>query len=85
MCIRDRSYILAVSTIPFLINAVWSWLYGEKAGNNPWRGLTLEWTTTSPPAIENFEELPVLTHGPYDYGLKQEPKGTIEGEPVLSS
>ncbi|MBD2137897.1 cytochrome c oxidase subunit I [Anabaena sp. FACHB-1237] len=79
------SYILAVSTIPFLINALWSWLYGEKAGNNPWRGLTLEWNTTSPPAIENFEELPVLTNGPYDYGLKRENKGTIEPEAVLSS
>jgi hypothetical protein len=26
--------------------------------------------TTSPPAIENFEKLPVLTTGPYDYGVK---------------
>ncbi|MBD2462221.1 cytochrome c oxidase subunit I [Oscillatoria sp. FACHB-1407] len=63
------SYILAVSTIPFLVNAVWSWLYGEKAGNNPWRGLTLEWMTTSPPPIENFEVTPVLVSGPYDYGM----------------
>ncbi|WP_413174169.1 cytochrome c oxidase subunit I [Anabaena azotica] len=63
------SYILAISTLPFIINAVWSWLYGPKAANNPWRGLTLEWMTTSPPAIENFEKLPVLTTGPYDYGV----------------
>ncbi|MDX2213225.1 MAG: cytochrome c oxidase subunit I [Oculatellaceae cyanobacterium bins.114] len=62
------SYILAVSTIPFLVNAVWSWLYGKKAGNNPWRALTLEWSTTSPPPIENFEVTPVLISGPYDYG-----------------
>jgi cytochrome c oxidase subunit 1 len=26
--------------------------------------------TTSPPEIENFEKLPVLTTGPYDYGVK---------------
>ncbi|MBD1869358.1 cytochrome c oxidase subunit I [Leptolyngbya sp. FACHB-671] len=62
------SYILAVSTLPFLANAGWSWISGKKAGNNPWRALTFEWMTTSPPAIENFEELPVLTSGPYDYG-----------------
>ncbi len=75
------SYILAISTLPFLINAIWSWLYGEKAGNNPWQGLTLEWTTTSPPAIENFEQLPVLTTGPYDYGMSKE---RTETKPVLT-
>jgi cytochrome c oxidase subunit I len=63
------SYILAVSTIPFLINACWSWVKGKPAGDNPWRGLTLEWQTTSPPPIENFDALPVLTSGPYDYGM----------------
>jgi cytochrome c oxidase subunit 1 len=62
------SYILAISTIPFLINAVWSWFNGPKAPDNPWRALTLEWQTSSPPAIENFETLPVLLTGPYDYG-----------------
>ncbi len=63
------SYILAVSTIPFLVNACWSWIAGQKAEGNPWNALTLEWQTTSPPPIENFEVLPVLTSGPYDYGM----------------
>jgi cytochrome c oxidase subunit 1 len=67
------SYILAVSTIPFLINAVWSWFRGPIAPANPWRALSLEWQTTSPPMIENFEELPVLQVGPYDYGLGYSP------------
>ncbi|QSV54260.1 MAG: cytochrome c oxidase subunit I [Dolichospermum sp. UKL201] len=75
------SYILAVSTLPFIINAVWSWFYGEKAGNNPWQALTLEWMTSSPPSIENFETLPVLTTGPYDYGVSQE---RVETESVLT-
>ena len=75
------SYILAVSTLPFIINAVWSWFYGEKAGNNPWQALTLEWMTSSPPSIENFETLPVLTTGPYDYGVSEE---RVETEPVLT-
>lgn len=63
------SYILAVSTIPFLVNAVWSWLKGPKAPANPWQGLTLEWMTTSPPPVENFHKDPVLAVGPYDYGI----------------
>ena len=63
------AYMLAVSTIPFLVNAVWSWHYGPLAGDNPWQALTLEWTTPSPPPVENFDREPVLAIGPYDYGM----------------
>jgi cytochrome c oxidase subunit I len=63
------AYVLAASVIPFTINILWSWIAGAKAGDNPWNALTLEWTTSSPPLIENWEELPIVTHGPYDYGL----------------
>jgi cytochrome c oxidase subunit I len=66
------SYLLAVSTVPFLINAIWSWFKGPKAADNPWNALTLEWQTSSPPEIENFAVLPVLTTGPYDYGVEEE-------------
>ncbi|MDT9188213.1 MAG: cytochrome c oxidase subunit I [Limnospira sp. PMC 894.15] len=65
------TYILAVSTFPFIINAVWSWLKGPKAPGNPWDALTLEWMTSSPPPIENFHTTPVLRTGPYDYGMKK--------------
>jgi cytochrome c oxidase subunit 1 len=67
--------VLGISVIPFFINAIWSWLYGFKATDNPWDALTLEWTTSSPPPIENWAVLPVVTHGPYDYG-KSDP--TVE-------
>lgn len=63
------SFILAVSTLPFVVNVLWSLVKGEKASRNPWRALTLEWQTSSPPPIENFEEEPVLWAGPYDYGI----------------
>jgi cytochrome c oxidase subunit 1 len=66
------SYILAVSTIPFLINVLVSIWKGAKAARNPWRALTLEWQTSSPPIIENFEETPVLWAGPYEYGIDTE-------------
>ncbi len=70
------SYILAVSTFPFIINVIWNWMFGAKAGDNPWQALTLEWMTTSPPAIENFEGQPILKTGPYDYGMEQEETDT---------
>jgi len=66
------SYILALSSFPFIFNILWSLYKGEKAARNPWRALTLEWQTASPPIIENFEEAPVLWAGPYDYGIDTE-------------
>ncbi|WP_017294599.1 cytochrome c oxidase subunit I [Geminocystis herdmanii] len=66
------AYVMAVSTLPFIINVVWSLAKGTQAERNPWRALTLEWQTASPPIIENFEEEPVLWSGPYDYGIDDE-------------
>jgi cytochrome c oxidase subunit 1 len=63
------SYILAVSTFPLIINAVWSWIGGAKASGNPWDALTMEWQTASPPPVENFIGEPVRLTGPYDYGM----------------
>lgn len=62
------SFILAISTVPFLINAVWSWVAGQKASSNPWGGITPEWLTSSPPPVENWiGEAPLVTE-PYGYG-----------------
>ncbi len=66
------SYILALSTLPFLVSILLGLFKGKEAGRNPWRALTLEWQTTSPPSIENFDEPPVLWAGPYEYGIDSE-------------
>ncbi|HIK54152.1 MAG TPA: cytochrome c oxidase subunit I [Synechococcales cyanobacterium M55_K2018_004] len=63
------AYILGISVLPFLINVIWSWMKGPAAGDNPWNSLSLEWTTSSPPPIENWDVVPAITHGPYDYGM----------------
>src|SRR5438270_923451 len=53
----------------FLFNLVWSIYKGEKAGPNPWRATSLEWTVSSPPPVGNFNgELARVNHGPYEYG-----------------
>ncbi|MFT4974690.1 MAG: cytochrome c oxidase subunit 1 [Myxococcota bacterium] len=45
-----------------------SLLRGEKASQNPWGGMSMEWTDCACPPIEhNFEHDPVCTHGPYDF------------------
>jgi cytochrome c oxidase subunit 1 len=62
------AFLLGASVLPFLYNAIISWVRGPRAVANPWRALTLEWQTSSPPPEHNFEHLPTVTHGPYDYG-----------------
>ncbi len=60
--------VLAISTLPFLINVFWSLWKGQPAGDNPWKACTGEWLTSSPPPVENWlHEAPLVTE-PYDYG-----------------
>ena len=58
LIITVSSFLIAFSVFIFLINIVRSWNHGEIAGNDPWRGNTLEWATTSPPPPYNFERIP---------------------------
>lgn len=62
------AFLLGVSTLPFIVNMVASWLYGVRSVDNPWHATGLEWTTTSPPPRDNFAVIPVVTRPPYDYG-----------------
>jgi cytochrome c oxidase subunit I len=65
-------FLLGMSTLPFIFNMVISWMQGDKAPNNPWRAIGLEWLVSSPPPVENFEETPIIISEPYGYG-KSEP------------
>ncbi len=65
-------FLLGMSTLPFLLNIIGSWVQGEQAPKNPWRAIGLEWLISSPPSAENFEELPIVIAEPYGYG-KSEP------------
>jgi cytochrome c oxidase subunit 1 len=59
-------YILGVGLFIMIYN-LFKGRKGPIAPANPWKGKTLEWQIPSPPPVENFEEIPVITHGPYDY------------------
>jgi cytochrome c oxidase subunit 1 len=61
------TWILGAGFIIMAVYLLRSLKTGEKAPDNPWGGLTLEWKTTSPPPLENFETVPEITHDPYDY------------------
>jgi cytochrome c oxidase subunit 1 len=61
------SWVLALGILLMFVNFVRGLYAGEPAPANPWKGLTLEWQTASPPPTENFEEIPVITDWPYGY------------------
>jgi len=61
------AFILGFGAFIMLYNLIWSRRKGEIAEMNPWNGKTLEWTIASPPPLENFDEIPVITKPPYDY------------------
>ncbi|MBW4628725.1 MAG: cytochrome c oxidase subunit I [Brasilonema octagenarum HA4186-MV1] len=65
-------FLLGVSTLPFILNMIGSWMHDQQASKNPWRAIGLEWLVSSPPPVENFEETPVVVGEPYGYG-KSEP------------
>jgi cytochrome c oxidase subunit 1 len=52
------AFILGVSFLLLLANALRSLRAGVPAGNDPWDGRTLEWRIPSPPPPENFPVIP---------------------------
>jgi cytochrome c oxidase subunit 1 len=67
--ISIAAFVLGASTLVFLYNMVSSWRGGARAEANPWRALTLEWQVSSPPPIFNFDVVPTVVGGPYEYGV----------------
>jgi cytochrome c oxidase subunit 1 len=67
--------VLAIGYLLPAIYFAYSLRYGEPAPANPWGATGLEWKTPSPPPTHNFDKLPVVTHGAYDYS-------TVNGEVI---
>ena len=54
------AFVIAISVLVFLINAVTSFRKPKQMEADPWDARTLEWSTSSPPPEYNFEEIPVV-------------------------
>ena len=68
------SWILITGLIIMFTNLIKSLKNGPiVTAQNIWGGETLEWKVDTPPIHENFEEIPLITSGPYEYKENDEP------------
>lgn len=62
------SWVLGLGLFIVAFNLLGSLFRKMDAPQNPWGAATLEWTNaSSPPITHNFDHVPVVEHGPYDY------------------
>jgi len=67
------AFALFASQFLFIGNFVWSLFKGKKAEQNPWRDNGLEWTLPNPAPHGNWEKVPTVYRGPYEYSLPGAP------------
>lgn len=66
------SWVLGIGMFLMFVNLMNGLFNGEKAPQNPYNSLSLEWQVPSPPPVENFEKIPHVTDWTYGYGKKHE-------------
>jgi cytochrome c oxidase subunit I+III len=80
------SYLLALGLLTIFVNLVVSYFRGPEAGNDPFGGDTLEWSTTSPPPAYNYAVIPTVT-SPYpmwdEQDRERDNRRLARGEGVL--
>jgi cytochrome c oxidase subunit 1 len=68
------AFALGLSQLIFAFNFFYSLVAGPRADANPWHANSLEWMTPSPPEHYNFEVIPTVYHGPYEFSVPGEAK-----------
>src|SRR5918994_2972422 len=68
LMISISSFVLGTSFLIFVYNMLVSWIRGERAPANPWRGKTLEWQGSPPPPPLYISENPPGVGEPHGEG-----------------
>jgi cytochrome c oxidase subunit 1 len=69
------AFVMGAATLIFVANFCYSLFFGPRAGRNPWRANSLEWSAPSPPGHGNFDHTPIVVRGPYEYADPDSPSG----------
>jgi cytochrome c oxidase subunit 1 len=69
--ISISAFVLFAAQFIFAANFLLSLKYGKKAEQNPWEDNGLEWTTSNPAPHGNWDRLPTVYRGPYEFSSPQ--------------
>jgi cytochrome c oxidase subunit 1 len=58
---------MGLAQLILLVNLFYSIFFGPKAGKNPWKANTLEWSAESPPPHGNYPVIPTVYRGPHEF------------------
>ena len=67
--ISIASFVLGASIVVFFYNMITSWVRGPSPRRTRGARSTIEWQISSPPPVFNFDEIPQVVGGPYEYGV----------------
>ena len=73
------SYLLAIGIFLFLVNVVYTTRKGATSPLDPWDARSLEWLTTNPPKVHNFDVIPQVHALDEFFHLKYEEIDTDAG------
>jgi cytochrome c oxidase subunit I len=79
------SFILAAGVVTTIVNVVRSLKLGVAAGPDPWKANTLEWFTTSPPPVNNFDVVPQVRSAEPMKDIRREIQRRTTGAPASSA
>jgi cytochrome c oxidase subunit 1 len=72
--VSASAFVLGSSMLIFIGNLIWSLVFARiPAAENPWASRGLEWQVPTPVPVDNFEHIPVINSGPYEYGVEGAP------------
>ncbi|MBA4250206.1 MAG: cytochrome c oxidase subunit I [Chlorobiaceae bacterium] len=75
------SWIVVIALVAMFANFIVALRKKEKfTEENPWGGETLEWKTSTPPPLENFDIEPVVDSHPYEYKMNEPDQDLLKEE-----
>ena len=76
---------LGLAQIPFVINFFMSLFGGRRAERNPWQANSLEWVAPTPTPHGNFDTIPTVHRGPYEYSSPEVPEDYLPQDRQLTT